>query len=290
MKTLIIGASGLVGYHLLQTTKSRGWDVTGTYHNYQLPELSPLETIQEQKVRSLIFQIQPEIIFLPAFLSNVNYCETNSEESHLINVEGSLNVIKASKEIGAKLVFYSSDYVFDGQSGPYKETDLVNPICVYGKQKLEVENLITKLLDDYLLLRITVVYGYELQGKNFVTRLIKSLQNKEIVKVPMDQIGSPTLVNDIAEASCRLVETKQQGLFHVAGVDVISRYDFALKVADVFNLDCQYVIPIDTPSLHQLAPRPLKAGMICDKLSSTLNWNLKGTIEGLNFYGNDEKF
>ena len=205
----------------------------------------------------------------------------------MINVQGSLNVIKATQRIGAQLVFYSSDYVFDGKSGPYQETDQTNPICVYGKQKLEVENLITDLLDDYLILRITIVYGQELQGKNFVTRLINSLKKKETVKVPVDQIGSPTLVNDIAEASCKLVEQNQRGLFHVAGTDVISRYDFALTVAQVFDLDSKYIIPIDTPSLQQPAPRPLKAGMICDKLSSTINWKLKNAIEGLNLLKQD---
>jgi dTDP-4-dehydrorhamnose reductase len=281
MKTLIIGASGLVGSHLLQTCQRRCWDVLGTYHTFAQPGLIPLKLTDSDEVRSLIQKSQPDVVFLPAFRSNVDYCEQNPEETYQINVVGCLNVAQATRDVGAKLVFYSSDYVFNGNAGPYRETDEPDPICVYGQQKLEVEQKIAELLENYLILRITVVYGHEAQAKNFVDRLITNLKNGQTMKVPQDQVGSPTLVDDIAEASCRLVEAGATGIFHVAGPEVIGRYQFALDVAEVFGLPTENIMAVNTSELGQPAQRPLKAGMVCDHLAQTLNWNLRGVFEGL---------
>jgi len=282
MKALVIGASGLVGSYLIQTCHQRGWQVTGTYHNFAQPNFLPLEITDKVAVRSLLQQLQPNVVFLPAFCSNVDYCEQHPEETYQINVVGCLNVAQATRDVGAKLVFYSSDYVFNGENGPYQETDQPDPICVYGRQKLEVEQKISELLDDYLICRIAWVYGQEEQGKNFVLRVISTLKNNQIIRVPQDQIGSPTLANDIAEASCRLVEVGAQGLFHTTGIDCMNRYQFALKVAEVFGLQTDTLLPVMTSEFNQAAPRPLKCGMRCDRLHQTLNWNSRGVVDGLN--------
>jgi dTDP-4-dehydrorhamnose reductase len=283
MKGIIIGASGLVGSYLWKTGKQRGWDLIGTYHKFVQPELVSLKLTEPEAVRSLLLNTEPEVIFLPAFFSNVDYCEHHPEETYQINVIGCLNVIKIAQESGSKLIFYSSDYVFDGESGPYRETDKANPICVYGKQKLELEQRIAEILDNYLILRITVVYGWEIQGKNFVSRLLKSLGANQPVKVPQDQMGSPTLVNDIAEASYQLVKKGARGIFHTAGSQVMSRYDFALEVANVFGFPNDNIIPVLTSDLGQSATRPLKAGMICDHLIDTIGWHLSSPREGLSY-------
>jgi len=289
MKALIIGASGLVGSHLRQTCLARSWDVIGTYHNFAQPDLTFLELTDRDAVRSIIHTTQPNIVFLPAYLSNVDYCELHPDETYQINVVGSLNVATAAREVGAKLVFYSSDYVFNGENGSYSETDSPDPICVYGDQKLEIEQKIAHLMDDWLILRITVVYGWEAQNKNFVSRLIKTLQNDQMIEVPQDQIGSPTLVNDIAEASCRLVEASANGIFHVAGTDWIDRYQFALEVAKVFDLPTKNIQPVLTAELGQAARRPLKAGMKSDRLNQTIDWNLHSISEGLNILKSHNK-
>ncbi len=283
MKAVIIGASGLVGFHLFSACKERGWDVVGTYHNFVQPDLTFLELQDVDAVRFLLSASQPEVVFLPAYLSNVDYCELHPDETYQINVVGSLNVAIAATEIGAKLVFYSSDYVFDGENGAYTEQDSPNPICVYGHQKLEIEQKIARLSDNHLILRITVVYGWESQGKNFISRLIKTLSSNQTIKVPQDQIGSPTLVNDIAEASCRLIETNASGVFHVAGIDLVDRYQFALEAAKIFGLPSESIIPVMTSDFGQAARRPLKAGMNCDRISQRINWQLRGISEGVSF-------
>jgi dTDP-4-dehydrorhamnose reductase len=185
--------------------------------------------------------------------------------------------------VGAKLVFYSSNYVFNGENGPYQETDQPDPILVYGRQKLEVEQKISELLDNYLIGRIAWVYGHENQGKNFVLRLISTLKNNQIIRVPQDQIGAPTLANDIAEASCRLVEVGATGLFHTTGSDCMNRYQFALGVAEVFGLQTETLLPVMTSELNQVAARPLKCGMRCDRFVQTLNWNLRGVTNALTY-------
>ncbi|NJN75338.1 MAG: SDR family oxidoreductase [Synechococcaceae cyanobacterium RL_1_2] len=283
MKALIIGASGLVGSYLFKACQQRGWDGIGTYHNFPQPNLTFLQLQDVDALKHLLSEHQPEVVFLPAYLSNVDYCELNPDETYQINVVGSLNVANAVKTIGAKLVFYSSDYVFDGKHGAYTEEDIPNPICVYGQQKLEIEQKIASLSDNYLILRITVVYGWESQGKNFISRLVKTLKSNQTIKVPQDQIGSPTLVNDIAEASCRLIEANANGLFHVAGADLIDRYQFALEAAKIFELPTSNIIPVITSDFGQPASRPLNAGMKSDRLTQTINWQLKGTAKGLSF-------
>jgi len=281
-KILVIGASGLVGSHLRQTCLARNWDVIGTYHNFAQPDLTFLELTDRSAVRSILHTTQPNIVFLPAYRSNVDYCELHPDETYQINVVGSLNVATAAREVGAKFVFYSSDYVFNGENGPYSETDTPDPICVYGDQKLEIEQKIAHLIEDWLILRITVVYGWEAQNKNFVSRLIKTLQNDQMIKVPQDQIGSPTLVNDIAEASCRLVEANANGIFHVAGTGWIDRYQFALEVAKAFNLPTDNIQPVLTAELGQAARRPLKAGMKSDRLNQSIECKFQSISEGLN--------
>lgn len=289
MKVLVIGASGLVGSHLLQTCQQRGWNVMGTYHNFAQAGLIPFKITDAGGVRSLITESQPEVVFLPAFCSNVDYCEQNPDETYQINVVGCLNVAQATQEVGAKLVFYSSDYVFNGENGPYQETDQPDPLCVYGRQKLEVEQKISELLENYLICRIAWVYGEEEQGKNFVLRLISTLKNNQIIRVPQDQIGSPTLATDIAEASCRLVEAGAKGLFHTTGSDYMNRYQFALKVAEVFGLPTGTIVPVMTSEFNQAAKRPLKCGMRCDYLHHTLNWNLCGVTKALTYLKETKK-
>ena len=114
--------------------------------------------------------------------------------------------------------------------------------------------------------------------------MISTLKNNQTLRVPQDQIGSPTLVDDIAEASCRLIEGGAKGLFHTTGSEWMNRYQFAIQIAEMFGLDTDLIIRVNTSEFNQVAPRPLKCGMRCDRLTQTLNWNLRGVVEGLNHF------
>jgi dTDP-4-dehydrorhamnose reductase len=280
-RSLVIGASGQVGEHLYRLLKAQTPYVSGTYHRTQQPGLRTLDIRDAAAVRQLCTDLAPDVIYLPASLTNVEYCESHPDESYRSNVQGVANVVRVAREINAKLVYLSSDYIFDGTDGPYDEGALPNPLCVYGWHKLLAEHNIMQHLDDYLIVRTTVVYGWEKQGKNFVARLVRELRQGERMRVPADQIGSPTYAPDMAAAIIDLVWLGQRGVFHVVGRERASRYEFAQAAAAAFGLDAALLDPFDTSTLAQVAKRPLSAGMRVAKVEAILDRPMVPYVEGL---------
>ncbi|MDD5344049.1 MAG: SDR family oxidoreductase [Smithella sp.] len=277
---LVIGSAGLIGEHLMHTSINKGLNIVGTDFTYKDPAIF-IDIRRKNSIQTVLEKNKPNIIFLPAAIPNVDYCELNPSESYYTNVEGVCNVVTAANIIGAKLVYFSSDYIFDGKSGPYSEEDPANPVNEYGKQKLIAEHYIALHSNNYLIIRTTVVYGWERQGKNFICRLLKTLQNKNILKVPVDQMGNPTYAPNFAEAIIELVSNGIAGIYHIAGQDRINRYDFACEAAKIFGLDTEFIQPILTSDLGQPALRPLDAGMKVDKAKNILSTPLMGYKEGL---------
>lgn len=278
---LVIGASGQVGEHLLASLERRGEEVFGTCYQHASAGLHPLDIRNAPAVDDLLLHFRPDVVHLPAAITNVDYCELHPDLTYEVNVLGTCNVVRAANGIDAKLVFFSSDYVFDGVSGPYSEGDPANPICEYGRHKLISEHYIALHAENYLIVRTTVVYGWESQRKNFVVRLADRLGKGEHVQVPLDQIGSPTYAPNLAEAVAELISLDTQGLFHVVGPQLATRYDFAVAVARAFDLDSDLLIPISTAEMGQAAARPLRAGMTVDKAQALLRTELIDYKEGL---------
>jgi dTDP-4-dehydrorhamnose reductase len=287
-KSLVIGASGLIGGHLFNTLSNSGQETFATYHSHPISSGSPLDIRVATDLESLFNKINPDMVYLPGALPNVDYCEKNPKESYEINVSGVQNVVNAVNQIGAKIIFFSSDYIFDGKSGPYKETDPANPISEYGRQKLAAEQYITLHSKNYLIVRTTVVYGWEWQGKNFVYRLIKSLQEGIYVKIPIDQIGSPTYANNLAKITVDLASSPVHGIINIAGSVLINRYEFSVATARVFNLDERLIQPVKTEILNQPAKRPLSAGLIVEKVLGISSIPVIGYLEGLNTMAMDK--
>jgi len=271
---LIIGASGFVGNEIYNQLKAKGKPLKGTFYSNIKPELYKLNMYSQEEVQLAFEKFKPKHIYMPAFISNVNYCELNDEPNE-INKLGVTNVVKMCKKFKSKLIFYSSDYIFDGVSGPYFETDKLNPINRYGLTKLLCENLV-KQLQNYLIIRTTVVYGYNPESKNFLMTLTEDLKNQIGNEIPNDQIGSPTHIEDLAEISIKLVEENKNGIYNIAGPDLCSRYVFALKIARSFELNENLIKPISTKQLKQPAKRPLRAGLIIDKIRVEINANPSG--------------
>jgi dTDP-4-dehydrorhamnose reductase len=274
MTALVIGASGLVGGALLEALAEAGRDAIGTYAGHGRAGLRPLDIRDATAVHALIEDVGADVIYVPASLTNVDFCETHPEESYAINVAGVCHVVAT----GRRVVYFSSDYVFAGDKGPYREGDPVQPLCVYGEHKLAAERA---LPPDALILRTTVVYGPEWQGKNFIYRLRSTLRDGHRLRVPHDQIGSPTYAPNLARAAVALERAGCTGVYHVAGPARVSRYELALAAAEVFGLDRRLIDPIATPELRQAARRPLDAGMVSDKAAAELSFPLVGYREGL---------
>lgn len=281
---LVIGASGLVGHALkrrLQGRASKYERVIGTYCSYTMPDLVYLDYQDSKEVSGLLNRIKPSAVFCPAAVSNVDWCEDHPDESWNVNVRPIEFLARECAKIGALLVYISSDYIFDGKSGPYRENDTPNPLNIYGKHKLAAEQLIREILSSsHIIIRTTVLYGWEPQGKNFVVRLLNALSEGKSVKVPIDQIGTPTYVPFLVNAICELVEQKRMGTWHLAGEALMSRYDLALLVTEVFNLSSGLVIPVVTTDLLQKATRPLIAGLVSEKICDT-EVSIAGPEEGL---------
>lgn len=276
MRSLIIGASGLVGRYLFSEITARGASVTGTYHRHALPGLLPLDATDTEAMIRLVGDSAPDIIYYPAANPNVEWIESEPEASWAVNgapVEQLVSHLDRHAS-NTRLVYYSSDYVFDGVNGPYTETDMPNPICKYGEQKLAVEHIIQEHLRNYLVFRVTVVYGWEMpQAKNYVHRLVNQLRsgNTAGIRAPVDQIGNPSYAPNIARAAVELAHRAETGIYNLAGAERGSRFDFAQTVLRTWGFDPGLVQPVDTATLNQKAARPLNAGMDLSKATKVLD-------------------
>jgi len=263
---LVIGASGQVGEHLLRALGGNG---VGTYFEHPLPGLARLDARDERAVKALLREVRPEVVYVPASEPNVDLCEREPDATAAVNVGVVEAVARALHGTSARLVFFSTDYVFDGAHGPYAEDDEPNPLSEYGRQKLAGERW-TLETEGGLVVRTAVVYGWERQAKNFVVRLIDADRTGAHWRVPADQVGSPTYAPNLAQAVVELARSGAEGVFHVAGSRPASRYDFAVEAAQVFGLETVVLEPVATADLGQTASRPLSAALHVDKAQALL--------------------
>jgi dTDP-4-dehydrorhamnose reductase len=272
-----------VGQALFAELTARGWDCQGSFHEH--PEISgqffKLDLADLKSVEGEILSRQPQALFLPSGWTWVDGCEDDPKRAFLVNAAAPEAAARAASLLNCALVYYSTEYVFGAQGGPYDELRAPAPLGVYGASKLEGELRVAGAWSGALILRTTVVYGPEPQGKNFVYQLRKSLEAGKEMRVPNDQFSSPTYNQDLARASVDLVERQLSGLWNVAGPDVINRYDFSRLAARAFGLDASLIKPASTAELKQKAGRPLGAGLRIAKLVKALGWSPRGVDAGL---------
>lgn len=265
MKTLVIGASGLVGGNCLTYLLDKGETVVGTHLNFPDKQTVYLDTVSiNSELNNSFFNLnfQPEAIVHCGALTNVDYCEKNVEESYQKTVISAVNVVDLAKKYNAKLIYLSTDYIFDGIDGPYTEDAITNPLGVYGKHKLKAEEWIKSSLDDYLILRVTNVYGDETRGKNFISRIIDNTLSNKVLELPVDQFATPINAMDIAKAVYLLIKDDKKGIYHLGATDYYNRYHLAYKVKTYVNATELTLIPKYTEDLNQPAKRPLRGGLL----------------------------
>ncbi len=277
---IIIGASGFVGSYLLETFRADHL-VVGTFATDSLPGLQPLDITNATAVRNFFDRHQPSVVFCPAAQPHVEGCERDPAATRKINIEGLANVVRETQRVGARMVYFSSEYVFDGTRGPYSEDAPTNPINEYGRQKLAAENLIRDSLRDFLIVRLSAPYGWERREKNFVLQMLHRKQTGQPIQVPEDQVITPTYIRDLARAVHTLVGLGKTGIFHVAGGECIIRTNFARLVAETFGLPPDLVKPVPTSAMNLAAARPKSAGLNTDKVAEVLGHHLSSPREGL---------
>lgn len=293
-RILVVGSNGLLGQKITTLfSKSKHYDIL----NASVEEKSfldekdypyqQLDITKRSSVLKFIDAFQPDVIINTAAVTNVDLCETDRALAWKVNVSGVENLVYGAKMVGAKVVHFSSDYVFDGKNGPYSESDIPNPISYYGRTKLASENVLKLSGIPHVIIRTMILYGIANQVKdNFALWLANSLSENKQIRVVDDQIGSPTLVDDLAFAVLKIVEYNRSGLFHITGSELISRYGFALALSKKFKFNKDLITPIKTSILKQPAPRPLKSGLIILKAETDLNLKMSNVENGLTVFQN----
>jgi len=254
MKYLVIGASGQVGKAL---RRHLGPETVGTGHKRAKGGLLPLDLADTQAVGKLIREVRPEGIFVPGGVTAVDWCETHEAEARRICVDGTVAVREAAEAIGAHVIFFSTDYVFSGKVGPYGEDDPPDPISVYGRIKLEAERAAG---DKCAVLRTSMVYSDDPDSRNFHNFVRDTLRAGGEVKAFSDQSGSPTYAQSlvISEVAMR---KKWTGIHHVAGPEVLTRIDFARRVARAYGLGEARIRPVTSEEMRLPAARPKQGGL-----------------------------
>ncbi len=277
---MITGSSGLLGRSLVALLKD-DYEVVGIDKETAADENSlAVDITQKQRTIHEIAKADPRVVVHTAAETNVDRCETERELARMINVDGTANIAEACVKLGARLVLISTDYVFDGIKGNYAETDEPNPVNFYGLTKLEAER-ITAALPNSLIVRTSVLYGWHPSKLNFATWVMKGLREQQSLKIVDDHINSPTFSDNLAEATLRAIERDSQGVLHVAGSDRISRFDFAARIAEMFNLDQSLLVPVKMQDLNWIARRPRDSSLRVEKAEKELGIQLLGVNRAL---------
>ena len=283
-RVLLIGGAGLVGRHVREALGER--DVVTTFHSDPVEGGVPLDITDAAAVRACIARTAPDTIVFAAAQPYVEACESDPNGTWRVNVEAPAVARLAAPD--ANLVVFSSEYVFDGARGPYREGDAVAPINVYGMQKVALEELAASA-PRHLVLRISGVFGKETRRRNFVWQLVDRLRAGTTFDVPSDQVITPTDAVSLATAMVELVDGGASGTFHAAGPEVMGRVAFARLVARAFGLDEGLIVPRPTAELGLSAKRPASAGLSDEKLRAAIGHGLRAPAAVLADLARDDR-
>ncbi|MDO8724116.1 MAG: dTDP-4-dehydrorhamnose reductase [Syntrophales bacterium] len=254
MRILILGHTGMLGSGLFLML-SASHDVTGR-------STADFDIASAVACQAIISEVRPEIVINAAAYTDVDGCETKREKCFSVNAAGLKNLAQACR--GAKIVHFSTDYVFDGRKGiPYLEDDLCRPLNAYGRSKLEGESFLREFSHSFLLIRTSWLYGT--RGRNFVKAIMEKGETSKKIEVVDDQIGSPTYSRDLAAAVQTLIEGHHAGVFHLTNSGSCSWYEFAVKILAYAGMDDVEVRPIKSEQLGRPAIRPPYSVLDCGK-------------------------
>ena len=280
MKALVVGASGLVGSFLMDAFRA-SHEVTGTYHRNAADGLVALDMTDARATRELVVKLAPEVVLCPAADPNVDRCEQQPAETRRINVEGTRSVVEAARAADSLLVWFSSDYVFDGAAPPYDEDAPCRPLNEYGRQKVACEELV-RSYERSIVARVSAVYGWEAAAKNYVVRLIDRLRKGERAKAWTDQVLTPTYAPNLGAVMRELVASGATGIFHCCGAEPMDRHRFSRLIATTFGLDPDLIDPVTSDEFQPTpTPRPRNVGMLVDKVRRVVRTTVATPAAGL---------
>jgi len=281
MKLLIIGASGVLGSRLYNDTTKKKWNILGTYCSHEYEGLFYLDVRNKNSLEKVFGLFEPEAVVMAGGITDVDLCTLKPKLARDVNIEGTINLVKKIKEYDSKLVYISTDYIFDGKEGPYTETARPNPINFYGETKLEAENIIRAKLRDYLIVRTAQLCGIDHTGKNFVLKIIRNMKSGKKVYAADDLYSTPTYSAFLSDIIIKLIEANANGVYNGAGAEFINRHAYVNKIADVFDLDKRLIERVKLKDLKLIARRPKKGGLKIDKIKKEIRILPYSCEEGL---------
>lgn len=288
-RVLITGANGLLGQKLA-THFSKWYEVLSTglepesFLATKNLQYARLDITDFSMLDEIVADFQPELILNAAAYTDVDGCQENKEKAWQANVEAVRNLASYCQRNKIGLVHYSTDYIFDGQNGPYSEEDKPNPLSYYGQTKLLSEEIIQESGAEHLIIRSNVIYGVgEKIKNNFFVWVYEKFKAGQPFGVVDDQFNNPTLADNLALATLEAVERNLKGTINIAGSEYLSRYEFANKVAMVFGFEADLVTPIKSSGLKQKAVRPMRGGLKIDLIKSLIQLPLLDVGTALEF-------
>lgn len=285
MRVLVVGGSGFIGRYLVRRLGGNPeCELSATYlsrppasdgNSWRRLELPDAEALEE-----VFLACRPEVVAHLAAIADVGAAERDPERAQAVNVDGTSPIVGLCKQHGARLVFVSTEYVFDGKQGPYSEDAAPSPTTQYGRTKWEAERNAAKLGSRGCVVRTSIVYGWPLQRhRNFVPMLVERLRGGQTFHAPTSVMRSPVYVEHLVDGLARLVEEDHSGVHHIAGRDWVSMYDFALAVAEAFGMNPDLVIP-NTGASREIGGAD-RLGLDCSRTMLLLGLEQPGLAEGL---------
>lgn len=291
MRILITGSNGLLGQKLVAALRtdpqvqliatSRGADRTPQPSGYAY---SALDCTNAEQVMTVLREHRPDAIIHTAAMTNVDACELDPAECRKQNVLAVENLCSAAKTIDAHLIHLSTDFIFDGEAGPYSEEDEPRPLSIYGQSKLDAEHAVMNAgLRRWAIARTIIVFGIApgLSRSNVVLWAKGALEKGQPIKVVHDQWRMPTLAEDLADGCIAIAKERATGIYNLSGPDGMSILELVQRVGKFFGLDASVVRPIDSASLNQPAMRPPRTGFVLDKARRDLGYSPRGFEAGL---------
>ena len=281
-RILVLGGTGLVGNALYRFWLARGANAAATSRRrHEVGGFQSLDMTDPAAVKSVLAHVKPSLVAVPAANAFVDDCERRPAETRRVNVDGTLNVARLCREIGARMIFFSSDYVFDGVRGSYTEEDPVSPINEYGRQKAETESAVLATDPRNLVIRTSGAYGWQWEPKNFVLQVRARLSAGQTMKVASDVSYNPTYAKNLAEIVAALADAGAAGIFHVVGAQRLARFEFAARAARAFGLDERLLQPVSYAEFQSPTPRPKATSLSTAKVRAAVKVAPIGADDGL---------
>lgn len=291
MKILVTGANGLLGqtlvkqllekkYEVIATGRGPGRLIVAALEGYSYKDI---DITNGPEVEQFILDEQPSVIVHTAAMTQVDQCELNKQDCYNINVTATRFIIDAAKAINARFIFVSTDFIFDGNNGPYSEDDEPAPVNYYGGTKLAAENAVMESGLNWAIARTILVYGVApTTGRiNIISWVKQSLESNITIKMVTDHLRTPTFVHDLARGIILIIEKNRSGIYHLSGDQQMTPYDMAIETAKFFGLNEKLIEKSLSPDIKQPAVRPPRTGFDISKAKKDLGFKPMSFEEGL---------